>query len=652
MFIHLHIHSHYSFLDSTLSVGEIVEVARQAGMSAVALTDTNGLYAAVPFARACRAAGIKPILGAEIDGFWIAVPARAVILARDAEGYAEISRLVTRRCLEGGDEHILDFGISIPEREPHLQNQKSKISAPLLDGLLSLSEEHVWILTDSPALLRLLAGRRNVFAELILTPRRRGLCRRLYDLACALHIPVVATCDVHFARRDDYPLYRLLRAIAAQRTIETLEEEPVLDFGSSALDCEGKEEEEGTTDEHKLTQMGIGVNSCSSVVRSPFAPHPQSKIENRKSKIIAAPFAVVDAEHYFRTPAEMAPLFRGLRSALRNTLYIAERCNVDWVLREPPMLGGWKFPRVALPPGETAFSHLWKVTFDGLKQRYRPLTPTATRRLEYELEIIARLGFAEYFLAVHEIADEARRRGWLLLGRGSAANSIVSFALGLTPVDPIRHNLYFERFLNPERRSPPDIDLDFSWRERDDVVRWIFDHFGHDRVALIATHITLQPRQAIREVGKAMGLTEAEVNRFTRPIPGWLGEGKRLAELPEIFPECRHLPVGEEPWKTVLAHAERLIGFPRHLSIHCGGLLITPEPITHYTPLARSAKGPIITQMEMHAIEALGLIKMDILSNRSLGVLRDCVKMVEVGSGKWEAGSGRRDLEIGEVIQT
>ncbi|MCX8035452.1 MAG: PHP domain-containing protein [Candidatus Sumerlaeia bacterium] len=665
MFVHLHVHSHYSFLDSTLSVGEIVEAARQAGMSAVALTDTNGLYAVVPFARACRAAGIKPILGAEIDGFdppemderilfrtglegpkkesvqsggpfpqskipdFISTP-RAVVLARDAEGYAEISRLVTRRGVEETGE-----------------NQKSQVSGSLLEALLALSENHVWILTDSPVLLRVLAGRRNVFAELILTARRRGLCRRLYELAAALHIPIVATCDVHFACRDDYPLYRLLRAIAAQRTIETLDDEAISDFGFSILDCENMGKEEQPPDEHKFTQIKNPYESGK--FGQSVVPFPQSKIQSQKSKINAASFAVVDAEHYFRTPAEMARLFRGLGSALRNTLYIAERCNVDWALREPPLLGGWKFPRVTLPAGETAFSHLWKVTFDGLKQRYRPLTPTATRRLEYELEIIARLGFAEYFLAVHEIADEARRRGWLLLGRGSAANSIVSFALGLTPVDPIRHNLYFERFLNPERRSPPDIDLDFSWRQRDDVVRWIFDHFGRDRVALIATHITLQPRQAIREVGKAMGLAEAEVNRFTRPIPGWLGEGKRLAELPEIFPECRDLPVGQEPWKTILACAERLIGFPRHLSIHCGGLLITPEPVTNYTPLVRSTKGPIITQMEMHAIEALGLIKMDILGNRSLGVLRDCVRTVEVGSGKAEEWENAGEKKVAQV---
>ena len=674
MFVHLHIHSHYSFLDSALSVAEIVAAACRAKMDAVALTDTNGLYAAVPFITACRDAGVRPILGAEIafggerreagskkievvgrrkdeggrmkaedekqtltgknsvhpSSFILHPSLRAVVLARDRQGYAELSRLVTHRRL--AETSSLDPGEFDEDAATGaftgFRNPKSKIENPksaicfspgpcfegsLLDGLLALSEEHVWILTDSPALLRLLAGRRNVFAELILTARRRGLCRRLYDLATELHIPLVATGDVHFARRDDYPFYRLLQAIGAQQTIETLDDE---------------------------TEVGSWRREAGEEIRDEKseAREELSSFTSRLSPL-ASRVCLADEEHYFKTADEMAHMFRGLRSALRNTRYIAERCNVDWVARQPPLLGQWKFPRVALPSSETAFSHLWKVTFEGLKQRYRPLTPDATRRLEYELEIIARLGFAEYFLAVNEIADEARRRGFAFLGRGSAANSIVSFALGLTPVDPIRHNLYFERFLNPERRSPPDIDLDFSWKERDAVVRWIFDHFGHDRVALIATHITLQPRQAIREVGKAMGLAEAEVGRFTRPIPGWLGADfgsigfqpvkRSLADLPEVFPECRNLPVGDEPWKTVLTHAQRLIGFPRHLSIHCGGLLITPEPITDYTPLQRAAKGPIITQMEMHAIEDLGLIKMDILGNRSLGVLSDCLRMMK-----------------------
>jgi len=617
MFIHLHVHSHYSFLDSTLRIGEIVAAACRAKMSAVALTDTNGLYAVVPFIQACREAGLRPIIGAEIVGIapkevssfafrvsgskmqdatpflasHLSPPTsvfRAVVLARDCQGFGELSRLVTHVSLqpsalslqEGKDDQAICF------------SPGPRFEGTPLDSLLALSEEHVWILTDSPALLRLLAGRRNVFAELILTVRRRGLCRCLYDLAGELHIPVVATGDVHFARPDDYSLYRLLRAIATQRTVETLD---------------------------STTQA---ENLC----------YPQN--------------GVVDEEHYFKTADEMAHTFRGLRAALRNTLYIAERCDVEWAVREPPLLGQWQFPRVSasggLPPRETAFSHLWKATFEGLKQHYRPLTVEATRRLEYELESIARLGFCEYFLAVHEIAEEARRRGFLFLGRGSAANSIVSFALGLTPVDPIRHNLYFERFLNPERRSPPDIDLDFSWKERDAVVRWIFDHFGHDRVALISTHITLQPRQAIREVGKAMGVAPSEIARFTRPIPFWVGSTgilPVLADLPKVFPECRDLPVGEEPWRTILAHAQRLRDFPRHLSIHCGGLLITPKPITDYTPLQRSAKGPIITQMEMHAIEDLGLIKMDILGNCSLGVLSDCLRMLEVGSEKREAGN-------------
>lgn len=648
MFVHLHVHSHYSFLDSTLRVEDIVEAARRANMDAVALTDTNGLYAVVPFVKACREAGLRPIIGAEIDGFDPdEANARGVVLARDAQGYAELSRLVTQRRLaeplpvdaldavdakrEGEwDEDDEDGRGSSSERygdgwapDPTVCfSPGPQFEGTLLDSLLALSEGHVWILTDSPALLRLLAGQGNVFCELILTRRRRGFCRRLYDLARALRIPMVATCDVHFARPGDYSLFRLLRAIGLQKTVETLD-----DVGQAGAQA--------------------GAQAGSLCYRydpgSSRYPHNTANLCYQDAAGgLCRPHGVVDEEHYFKTADEMERAFRGLRVPLRNTRYIAERCNVDLGL------GRWKFPRVTLPPGETAFSRLWKVTFDGLKRRYRPLTPEATRRLEHELEVIARLGYAEYFLAVHEIAEAAERRGFLMLGRGSAANSIVSFALGLTPVDPIRHNLYFERFLNAERRSPPDIDLDFSWKDRDEVVRWIFDHFGHDRVALIATHITLQPRQAIREAAKAMGVAEAEVNRFTRFIPGWLSRDKRLAELPEVFPECRDLPFDDEPWKTIVDHAQRILDFPRHLSIHCGGLLITPDPITDYTPLQRAAKGPIITQMEMHAIEDLGLIKMDILSNRSLGVLTDCLEMLSDRRNQ----NGRQDsIDVVRLVQ-
>jgi DNA-directed DNA polymerase III PolC len=533
MFVHLHNHSNFSFLDSTIPVEQLVECACQHRMTSMALTDTNGLYAAVPFYKKAREAGLKPILGAELTD-----PQgtdRALLLAKSHHGYTELSALITRRQLAE------DFDLAA-----ELQH----MSAELI------------ILTDSIALLTALHGRPDLYAELVLTPTRRSLCRQLYNFARQHQIPLVATNDVHFASPEDYNTYRILRATAERATIHTVD-----------------------------------------------------------------PTRLVSPEQFFASPQEMAWRFRGLITPLRATLEIAEQCNVALPL------GTWKFPPCVLPQGETPFSRLWKVTFDGLKTRYQPITQEVINRLKHELEIIDRLGFCEYFLVVHRIVEEARRRGFLLVGRGSAVNSIVSYSLGLTNVDPLRYNLYFERFLNPERSSPPDIDIDFSWKDRDELIQWVYDFFGQDKVALISTTVTMRARHAIRETAKALGIPESEVNEFTRPIPGYFTDHVDLRELPRVFPECQHLPMDREPWPAVLSHAQRILGFPRNLSIHCGGIVIAPEPITHFTPLQRAAKGFVVTQMDMFPIEELGLIKIDLLSQRSLGAMKDCLSAVRTNTG-------------------
>jgi DNA-directed DNA polymerase III PolC len=540
MFIHLHNHSNFSFLDSTLAVDNIVDLSVDSGAQGVALTDTNGLYAAVTFYKYAREKGIKPIIGAEVDD--ARSRPRAVLLARNLHGYQEISALITRRQLDP------DFSLT-----PQLQE---------------ISDD-VFILTDDIELLRLLRGTPSVFAEMILTPQSLSHCRRLYEFAREHDIPCVATNDVHFAAPADFETYRIARAIALRANVHAIP-----------------------------------------------AAH------------------LVSREQYLKAPQEMARTFRGLREPLRRTLEIADACELEIEL------GRWRFPRCEIPHGETPFSHLCAVCFEGLKQRYRPLTRldgqarAALRRLQYELDVIDERGFSEYFLVVWRIAEEAHRRGFLTLARGSAVNSIVSYALGLSHVDPIRYKLYFERFLNPERASPPDIDLDFSWKDRDEILQWLYDYFGAERVALISTVSTMQPRQAIREVAKALGVDEQAVNKFTRYIPGYFTAGGiELRDLAKIFPECKALPLEDEPWRTTLAHAQRLLGFPRTLSIHCGGVVIAPDRITNYTPLQRAAKGFVITQMEMHAIEDLGLIKIDLLSQRSLGALKDCLNAVKEHHG-------------------
>ncbi|RCK79573.1 MAG: DNA polymerase III alpha subunit [Candidatus Ozemobacter sibiricus] len=288
-----------------------------------------------------------------------------------------------------------------------------------------------------------------------------------------------------------------------------------------------------------------------------------------------------------------------------------------------PPLGRWHLPRLFADPAE-AHQRLAALARHGAATRYgSPLPPAVAERLAAELRVIADLGFADYFLLVHEIVTEAERQGHRVLGRGSAANSLVSYALRFTHVDPLRHHLYFERFLNPERTTPPDIDLDFSWRIRDDIYRFLQRRWGDDQVALISTHVTLGGRGALRETGKALGFPPAELARFTRAI-GHRSIAEFLAEA-RTMPAARGLPLGNPVFHRLLRVASRLEGLPTHLSLHAGGVVVAPGGIHRFTPVQPTSKPVPMTQMEMHAIEAVGLVKIDLLAQRSLGVFADVV---------------------------
>lgn len=342
-----------------------------------------------------------------------------------------------------------------------------------------------------------------------------------------------------------------------------------------------------------------------------------------------APEDTVDEEYWLKSPSELNEVWRGLPEAVWNADYIAKNCNVN--LR----LGEYKYPVFPLPPEETAFSFLWKVAFRGLEEKYHPITERAVKRLQYELEVIDELGFSDYFLIVWDIVREAKQRNMMVIGRGSAANSLTAYCLGITQVDPLKHNLYFERFLNRGRTSPPDIDLDFSWKERDEIVRYVFEKYGYDKVAMISTTVTFRARSAFREVAKVFGFSDAEISKYSKFIP-WTS-ARNLPEIANKFPETKHLVFREEPWKTIVEIASRFAGFPRHQSIHPGGIVITNEAITNYLALefaTNKGLGLIVTQPDMYSVEDLGLIKIDLLSQRSLGVLKDTLEMLAVNREK------------------
>lgn len=332
----------------------------------------------------------------------------------------------------------------------------------------------------------------------------------------------------------------------------------------------------------------------------------------------------IDEEYSLVKPEVLKKTWRAFPETLWNVEHIVQNCNVNL------KFGEHKFPNYPLPNGETAFSYLWKIAFRGLEEKYKPITDKAVKRLQYELEVIDELGYCDYFLVVWDIVRESKSRQMMSIGRGSAANSLVAYCLGFTQVDPIEQNLYFERFLNRGRKSPPDVDLDFSWRERDEIVKYVYERYGYDKVAMISTTVTFRARSAFREVAKVFGISESEINKFSKFIP-WTS-ANNLPHLAEKFPEAKSLHFKEEPWKSIIDLASKLAGFPRHLSIHPSGIIVAPEPMTNYVALEYAKNkglGLIITQPDMYPIEEFGLVKIDLLSQRSLGVLRDTMKRIK-----------------------
>ncbi|MBN1278082.1 MAG: DNA polymerase III subunit alpha [Deltaproteobacteria bacterium] len=325
--------------------------------------------------------------------------------------------------------------------------------------------------------------------------------------------------------------------------------------------------------------------------------------------------------NFLNSPQTMTDKFPHATEAISNTLKIAESCLLDWDFE------GIIFPRFENLDDETALDRLYKETIEGCRQRYGKITPVIRDRIEHEMQIIRQKNFAHYFLVVADITKNARRS----CGRGSAAASIVSYALGITHVDPVKHNLFFERFLNPGRMDPPDIDIDFAWDERDQVIDYAFQRYGNSRTAMVANHNCFAARSAIRETAKVFGLTDMEIGRVTDKIGfGW--------QLKDIWQELSKHPrmrgvEFHKPWDEILRTAVQLEGYFNHLSTHCGGLVIVPDNIRRYCPVEISTKGLQVLQWEKDSVEKAGLVKIDILGNRSLSVIRDALDMVEKNYG-------------------
>jgi error-prone DNA polymerase len=580
-FVHLHVHSHFSFMDGASSPDALLARATGYGMGALGLTDHQGLYGAIRFYRAALKAGVKPVIGAEIvieaaglegeaviegdlpPGRRLALPApvgfgraagagfHLTLLAQDIIGYRNLCRLLSRTHVRTGNDSSVVTLTDLERCSEGLIGLSGcpcgEAGAAVLAGLGARAERALRRLTRCFA-----PGSFYVELMHLMTPDSPRYVAGLVTLAERCGLPVVATNDVHYAERRDFRIHDVL-ASAGARTM------------------------------------------------------------------LPGPYDRPNAELWLKPAGEMRRLFADVPQACDATLEIAERCTLDLGL------GSFHFPAADVPAGETAYSVLSKAAWHGLEKRYRPVTPEAVRRLQYELSVIQDLGFPEYFLTVKDIVDFAKREGIRCSGRGSAGDSIVTYLLGITDADPIAHDLLFERFLNPERRQMPDIDVDFDSRRRDEVIDYIYDRFGHEHVAMVATVNTMTARSAVRTAAKALGHTADEINAFSRYLP-WVS-AHRLPEVLATYPECRDHPLLKPEHGLLVELATELDHTPMHLGTHLGGFIITREPIDTWTPLQWAAKGVVVSQYDKDDIEALGLVKMDILGLRTHSAISDTVRM-------------------------
>ncbi len=651
MFVHLRCHSHYSFLRGVNPPEEIIAAAVEQKMPAVALTDTNGMYATVPFYQAARAAGVKAIVGVVVDlelsqtigsaaiprlraGKGGRLSARddgsvnfaMTLLAMDAEGYSNLCQLTTLRhlgVLRAGQETFAeDAGRAVAMEELAAHSAGVIALWPAGEflrggmGQFRSSEQIAGQFQKTfPQGLKPIQSP-GFMSELKLRPPKNSKADRYMEStgrsACATNCRSLVTNQ----------LCALKEIFGGRLYIEAQH----LSAGDGWVLREAQ----------KLGQeFGIPLVATNNV----HFLKPEEHLHHRAVNAIriggllttVAPPEITTPEAWFKPAAEMQRLFPDHPEILRATVDIAERCNLELEL------GKTIFPEFPVPEGESAFSYLWKLSFEGAQKRYRPLRPEVLSRLTHELEVIEKLHLAPYFLLVWDIVEEARRRGIPAVARGSAASSMVTYCLGISCVCPLRWGLYFERFLNVQRGDCPDIDIDICGARRDELLDYVYERWGAAHVAMIGSFITMHARLAVREIAKVFGVPPGEVNHFTKRLPH--RPVREILEAIKHLPEGRALPVDDEPWKTILQVALRLDDAPRHLGIHPCGTVISARPLAHLVPLERATKGIVVTQYDMNAIEALGLIKMDLLGQRGLTTMALALDNIEK-SGEWRVTSG------------
>jgi DNA polymerase-3 subunit alpha len=577
-FVHLHLHSQYSLLDGAIRFEELFPLARTYGMKSLALTDHGNMFGAIEFYQGAINYGIKPIIGCEIyvapesrlkkePGKFKDLSYHLVLLVKNQEGYANLIRLVSLAHLEGFyykprvDKKLL---------EEHNKGLialsgclKGEIPALLLDGKQDEAKAVAGWYTEIFD-----EGRFFLEVQDIGLEEQKVVNEGLVAFSRELGIPLVATNDCHYLRREDAVAHDVLLCIQTGKTVK----------------------------------------------------------DPKRMKFSTDQF-------YLRPVEEMETLFAHYPEALQNTLEIAERCNLELRFEE------YHLPRFKPPTGESLDHYLDKTAQEGLKRRFGDISGASKGRERYvqrlleELSIIKSTGFSGYFLIVADFINYAKERGIPVgPGRGSAAGSLVAYSLGITDIDPLTYDLIFERFLNPERISPPDIDVDFCIEGRDDVIRYVTEKYGTENVAQIITFGKMQAKAVVRDVGRVLDIPYKEVDAIAKLIPNTLNI--TLDQALEQEPRLEELAARNEIVSNLLSLARSLEGMVRHASTHAAGVVISHRPLMEYIPLYRGGNGEVVTQYAMKDVERVGLVKFDFLGLKTLTVLSKAAELIERTRGK------------------
>lgn len=564
-FTHLHVHTQYSLLDGSCKIGEIVNRAKELGMKNLAITDHGNMYGVIDFYRAAKAADINPVIGCEV---YVAPGAR--FEKKNDKGEGRYNHLVLLAVNDKGYANLMKIvSRGFTEGFYYKPRVDYEVLERFHEGIIALSA---------------------CLAGIVATNLRQGF----YDEAKkeALRLRDIFGEDNFFLELQDH-------GIPDQATVNQ---------GLLRMSQETGIELVATNDVHYIMADDAKAHDILLCIQT------QKKVTDEDR------MRYDGGQYYLKSEDEMKQLFPYALEALENTEKIANRCHVEIEF------GNYKLPQYDVPDGYTAWEYLNKLCNEGLVRRYGNPDKELKERLEYELETIHTMGFVDYFLIVWDFIKYARDHGISVgPGRGSAAGSVVSYTLGITNIDPLRYDLLFERFLNPERVTMPDIDIDFCYERRPEVIKYVMEKYGKDRVVQIVTFGTMAARNAIRDVGRALDLPLNFVDTVAKAIPMELGITieKGLKENPEL----KALYDSDEQAKNLIDMSMRLEGLPRHTSMHAAGVLISPEAVDEFVPLSRASDGTITTQYTMTTLEELGLLKMDFLGLRTLTVIQNAAHM-------------------------